>query len=86
MVLGGRPPGRVGHCQETILFYIGIVQFEFPTKISLRKQAYFCWKGGNILCARKQCCQFKKIKNVVGKIGSFHGSQCPRMEFLALVR
>jgi len=35
-------------------FYIGIVQFEFPTKISLFSQAYFCWKGGNILCARKQ--------------------------------
>jgi hypothetical protein len=87
MVLGGRLPGRVGHCQGIIPFCIAIIQFEFKNKpvleglfLFIEKVEIFSAPASNKFSIQE------KIKNIVGRIGSFHGSQCPRMEFLALVR
>jgi hypothetical protein len=86
MVLGGRLPGRVGHCQGIIPFCIAIIQFEFKNKpvleglfLFIEKVEIFSAPASNKFSIQE------KIKNIVGRIGSFHGSRCPGMEFLALV-
>lgn len=66
------------------LFNIRIIQFEFLTEVTCENRCFF--EKMEIFLARNRFSIQEKIKNVVGRIGSFHGSQCPRMELLVLAR